>query len=298
MSWMDSWSRPTKSQATPAPYYLLPGGENTPYCKTCGRVIGNRKTAETNSTSTPAKYCSSRCRSHKPGPLDRQIERAFVQFLTGEEEIPVAFGSGGDKKTDKKGGKKSKGDSRVVVSCEVVEDYLFGQGHKEEGAAHDHDVSDASIDLGEGSEHGSHVSEPVNSVDSDSKDTNLTRAEMEARDIDGHRLAALSVRSGTRIRPPQEISEVNGSVGGEKGRAERADETPEMLEKRLQGQKKVKEREMVRCAARRGVVFGFPVGDGSSDGGKLETRKCEAVMQGKIVEPSFAKGEWGIRWRE
>ena len=40
MSWMDSWSRPNKSQATPAPYYLLPGGESTPYCKTCGRVIG------------------------------------------------------------------------------------------------------------------------------------------------------------------------------------------------------------------------------------------------------------------
>ena len=40
MSWMDSWSRPQKSQATPAPYYLLPGGESTPYCKTCGRVIG------------------------------------------------------------------------------------------------------------------------------------------------------------------------------------------------------------------------------------------------------------------
>jgi hypothetical protein len=40
MSWMDSWSRPSKSQATPAPYYLLPGGESTPYCKTCGRVIG------------------------------------------------------------------------------------------------------------------------------------------------------------------------------------------------------------------------------------------------------------------
>lgn len=40
MSWMDSWSRPNKTQATPAPYYLLPGGESTPYCKTCGRVIG------------------------------------------------------------------------------------------------------------------------------------------------------------------------------------------------------------------------------------------------------------------
>jgi hypothetical protein len=44
MSWMDSWSRPTKSQATPAPYYLLPGGESTPYCKTCGRVISKSLT--------------------------------------------------------------------------------------------------------------------------------------------------------------------------------------------------------------------------------------------------------------
>lgn len=40
MSWMDSWSRPSKTQSTPAPYYLLPGGESIPYCKTCGRVIG------------------------------------------------------------------------------------------------------------------------------------------------------------------------------------------------------------------------------------------------------------------
>lgn len=39
MSWMDSWSRPSKSQATPPPLYLLPGGEATPYCRSCGRVI-------------------------------------------------------------------------------------------------------------------------------------------------------------------------------------------------------------------------------------------------------------------
>jgi hypothetical protein len=29
-----------------------------------------------------------------------------------------------------------------------------------------------------------------------------------------------------------------------------------------------------------------------------EKRKCEAVMKGAVVEASFAKGEWGIRWRE
>jgi hypothetical protein len=27
-------------------------------------------------------------------------------------------------------------------------------------------------------------------------------------------------------------------------------------------------------------------------------RKCEALMNGSVVEPSFAKGNWAIRWRE
>jgi hypothetical protein len=29
-----------------------------------------------------------------------------------------------------------------------------------------------------------------------------------------------------------------------------------------------------------------------------QKRKCEAVMSGAVVEASFAKGEWAIRWRE
>lgn len=36
-------------------------------------------------------------------------------------------------------------------------------------------------------------------------------------------------------------------------------------------------------------------GEGEGEG---ERRKCEAVMNGKAVEPSFAKGSWSIRWRE
>jgi hypothetical protein len=32
---------------------------------------------------------------------------------------------------------------------------------------------------------------------------------------------------------------------------------------------------------------------------KLEGRRmCEAVMHGAVVEPSYAKGDWSIRWRE
>lgn len=287
MSWMDSWSRPTKSQATPAPFYLIPGGEDTPYCRTCGRVISSRKAADTASSSTPAKYCSSRCRSHKPGALDRQIESAFVKFLTGQEPLPDSKGG----KTEKKGGKKGKGDSRVLVPVDVVEKYVF---RHEKGPQEDQDARDAtgselgSVEGADDRDVGSVTSGSVRSTD----DLDEHTRETAPQEVDGHRIAALSVRSGTRIRPPQEVSEVNGSVGGEKGRAERKEETTGALEKRLEGQKRTKEKEMVRSAARRGVVFGFVVGNGE------ERRKAEAVMNGSVVEPSFAKGNWSIRWRE
>ena len=126
-----------------------------------------------------------------------------------------------------------------------------------------------------------------------------------------------------RVRPPQSQSEVNGSIGGEKGWAEKIVETPEMQQKRLDGQKRADESKLVRCAARRlcafGVVLDDPVMDGeaktkgkgkgkgkrqrggndSDDGGEQEHRKkCEAVISGSVVEASYAKGEWGIRWRE
>lgn len=131
-----------------------------------------------------------------------------------------------------------------------------------------------------------------------------------------------------RIRPPQSQSEVNGSIGGEKGWAEKIEESPEMLQKRLEGQKRADERELVRCAARRLCAFGISIdvsaavggpkdkglkgkgkgkgkgkaGDDDDDdevGEQQERRKkCEAMMSGSVVEASFAKGGWGIRWRE
>lgn len=74
-------------------------------------------------------------------------------------------------------------------------------------------------------------------------------------------------------------------------------------DKRQQGQKRAEEREMVRRAARRAVVFGFPsnqteVATQNQLPGDQSRRKCEAVMNGQVVEPSFAKGNWAIRWRE
>ncbi|KAF4450818.1 hypothetical protein F53441_6150 [Fusarium austroafricanum] len=287
MSWMDSWSRPCKSQATPAPFYLLPGGEETPYCHSCGRVISTRRKTATANTNTPAKYCSSRCRTQKPGKLDRELERAFVKLLSAEEgmtEEAKKQAKGGSRKHKK--GKNSKGDNRILVPCSAAEELVFGpnRASMEEENEESHSEDEASKEP----EHTKAPSEPRTSEE----DMDLSGNIKVENYIDGDVLARMSVRSGTRIRPPQSISEVNGSVGGEKGRAERIQETDAMLEKRKQGQKRAKEKEMTKCAARRGVIFGLSVNENG------EKRLCEAVMSGKVVEPSFAKGDWAIRWRE
>ncbi|RBQ79898.1 hypothetical protein FVER14953_08554 [Fusarium verticillioides] len=285
MSWMDSWSRPGKSQATPAPFYLLPGGEATPYCHSCGRVISTRRTTATANTSTPAKYCSSRCRTQKPGKLDRELEKAFVKLLTAEESA-ADEGKKQAKGGKHKKGKNSKGDNRIVVPCSAAEELVFGPNRTSmEGEIEAHHSDEEETNEMEQT-HAISESRSLEDMDLSGKIIK------DDNHIDGDVLARMSVRSGTRIRPPQSVSEVNGSVGGEKGRAERIHETDAMLEKRKQGQRRAKEREMTKCAARRGVVFGFTVND------EGEKRLCEAVMAGKIVEPSFAKGDWAIRWRE
>lgn len=279
MSWMDSWSRPSKHQATPAPYYLLPSNESTPYCKSCGRVISARKSgAAAKASDTPVKYCSARCRNSKPGKLDREIEKTFVRFLKEEESLPPGART-----------ERVKGDRRILVPCDVVQAHVFGDGADgEKGAPKKKDRTVRG--------------EPQEDEQEQARDSGVDfdvdgEAIVDSSQADYDVIARMSIRSGTRVRPAQSISEVNGSVGGEKGRAERIEETQEMKDKRLQGQREVREREMVRSAARRGVVFGFVASEGpGADPG--ERVKCEAVMQGKVVEPSYAKGNWGVRWRE
>lgn len=306
MSWMDSWSRPSKHQSVPAPFYLLPGGETTPYCHSCGRVINSRRKAQPSAKDdidkTPVKYCSASCRGRKPGKVDREIEGAFLQFLQGEEK-PSSLNEGNKRARKSKkgsGGKTAKGDQRLLISCDDVEKFVFGQtdgGASTAGSGsednHEGDGEDEN-GIATGTAIGATSSEPRDMVHNSG--TLIDPIEDAMPYVDGDILARMSVRSGTRIRPPQSTSEVNGSVGGEKGRAERVDETDEMLEKRRQGQKKARQREMVRCAARRAVVFGLAAGDGQGEG--KDRRKCEAVMNGKVVEPSFAKGSWSIRWRD
>lgn len=307
MSWMDSWSRPPKHQSVPAPFYLLSGGDSTPYCHSCGRVINSRRKAQPSAkdnadSATPVKYCSSSCRGRKPGKVDREIEDVFLRFLRGEEKLSSL--DKGCKRAQKSkkgsGGKRSKGDQRLLISCEEVERFVFGPIDNGDGTAGSspEDIYNGE-DEGEGGTAAGTASGVVSPQTRDmiyNCGTLTDPTEDAAPYVDGDVLARLSVRSGTRIRPPQSTSEVNGSVGGEKGRAERIDETDEMLEKRRQGQKKARQRELVRCAARRAVVFGLDPGGVEGPGGYR--RKCEAVMNGKVVEPSFAKGSWSIRWRE
>ena len=124
----------------------------------------------------------------------------------------------------------------------------------------------------------------------------------------------------SHMRPSQHDSDINFSAGGgERSRAEKIEESQENLEKRRQGAKRADEREMVRRAARRVVVFGVevsksapvqtrgkhkskgkraPVPEGEAEMSLTEVRKAEALMSGMVVEPSFAKGNWSLRWRE
>ncbi|KAK3317307.1 hypothetical protein B0T19DRAFT_289208 [Cercophora scortea] len=331
MSWMDSWSRPSKHQAVPAPFYLHPNtGDDIPYCKSCGRVIGPRRTGgappttsnkkqakdDSNTPITPVKYCSSRCRKQKPGKIDSEIEAAFVKFLTGEESIPEHDQS---KTTGKK---KAKGDARILVTCDVVEAHVFGdRRHEEPEKRFGRKKNRASRVIAEPEDAPETPSSkpyiqrtlpsrppPLGDWNDNDKDEGVSGLDLHAglsksdyeTVVDGDLLARMSVRSGTRVRPPQTVSEVNGSVGGEKGWPERIQETEEMRAKRSEGQRKAHEKEMVRCAARRGVVFGFVLATPGIDDDQVDgtRRKCEAVMQGKVVEPSFAKGDWGVRWRE
>lgn len=131
-----------------------------------------------------------------------------------------------------------------------------------------------------------------------------------AEDFDGE--ADWELEGGVRLDEKGEKLIVGGEA-----------ETPELVAKRRAGQKRAEEREFVRCVVRRAVVFGVEVegweGAGSSSGGSkkgkkgkgkgdevdevAETevkprRKCEACMQGVVVEPSFAKGDWCVRWRD
>lgn len=201
-----------------------------------------------------------------------------------------------------------KGDPRLIVTCDEIEEIVFGSrfdpekvyGRRKNRKARAIIIKD----------------EDWKPVDMEDTDDSSTEAESSLPD------SIPSADGGVRIRPPQDQSDVNFSVGGERGKTEKIEESAEDLEKRRQGAKRAEEREMVRRAARRAIVFGLEVlrrepevkkhtkskgkskkGAKQDDAGMAESpeteiRKAEALMNGMVVEPSFAKGSWSIRWRE
>jgi len=65
--------------------------------------------------------------------------------------------------------------------------------------------------------------------------------------------------------------------------------------KRKEGQRKAEQRELVKCAARRLVYFGYMV---TGEDGKETKKYCEAIFKGDIVEAATAKSDWGVRWSD
>jgi hypothetical protein len=232
--------------------------------------------------------------------LDRKIEKAIVSLLNGEEGSGIESTEAKDRVV--------KGDHRLVVTMDEIEEVIFGSRFDPEKVYGRRKNRKSRVIRGKDGEG------EWKSVDMQSSEESSRGETSEDEEDEGG--ASLAVKTGARVRPPQNESEVNGSVGGERGRAEKIEETAGDAMKRHEGQKRADEREMVRRAARRGIVFGFeteiPVEEIVRKKGKkkhteddaaavedsVRRRKCEALMQGSVVEPSFAKGNWSIRWRE
>merc|ERR1712093_291389 len=268
-------------------------------------------------------------------PVDRKIEATFAKMLDGAtaqslmagksdverdqgiNDADLQDGQKGDdgmkrKRSKKKTEKVTKGDHRIIVECTEVQEVVFQRGKDPEkvfGRRKNRRArfvvekpedwkSVDMVDKPESQIAASPLSDSESDCDSESS-SSVSDPEPTAQGrSDIPDMVPFGYGSG-KIRPPQSQNSINGSIGGEKGRAERIEETNEMKEKRREGQRIAEEREMVRKAAGRGCAFGF-VADGGTEekGKKSERRMCEAVMKGAVVEPSYAKGDWGIRWRE
>jgi len=210
---------------------------------------------------------------------------------------------------------RKKGESRVLLPLSVLEEAVFGsrsdperaygrrrnrafRGVREDGEWKSVDMEDDDSEEGDAARR----PEPISTWE-------------DAEDFDGD---DMEIEGGVRLER-REWDEDDGVDGAEP-------ETPELAAKRRAGQKKAEEREFVRCVVRRAVVFGVEVegweevgGNGGGakkgkkgkgrreeetedDAGQSEVKKprkmCEAVMSGQVVEPSFAKGDWSVRWRD
>ncbi|KAI0996038.1 hypothetical protein K3495_g12143 [Podosphaera aphanis] len=334
--------RPSKHIKFPPPLYLSSPGTRIPYCHTCGRVNSPRRSHQSADPSTPVKFCSDRCRRSKPGPLDLQIEDAFVALLENQMEQYVSKygepeGHGFDRNKLKLD--RLRADRRIkhhhrqpksIVFCSEVEAMVFWQrfhretssasgvapgNHQEQDRIADRETTQAS--LAWECEDDKNLSIKCE-IDPDCSDM------LETRDYETDYITDAEEKSIPSTGRNHETMAVA------KSSVDKIDETDDLILKQRQGQRLAEEREMVRRAARRGVAFGFKIPDpedSKADAGHLkknrkrqgkdhsndqerqigtETPKnikmCEAVVvatkSAVVVEASFAKGDWGVRWRK
>jgi hypothetical protein len=262
------------------------------------------------------------------------VEKALVALLEGHEPPPPYIkqptdadaaapveSSESESKTKTKHipkPQRKKGETRVLLPLSVLEEAVFGsrsdperafgrrknrafRGVREDGEWRSVDMEDNDSEEGDGTI--TRWPEPISTWEG-------------AEEFDGE---DLDVDGGVRLSERRDWDEEeDGGAGAEP-------ETPELAARRRAGQKKAEEREFVRCVVRRAVVFGVEVegweevggnGGGAKKGKKGKgrrdadsededvqsevkpRRKCEAVMSGQVVEPSFAKGDWSVRWRD
>jgi hypothetical protein len=327
-------TNPNPSPAPP-PYYIT---SVTPpaYCHTCGRIISSKRTnpskktepSNNSSTKTAPKFCSERCKRHKPSlspaSAEVHVEKALVALLENRpppppyksvSAIPGHETEAEPAKPPPLSAPRKKGESRVLLPLSILEEAVFGprsdperaygrrrnrafRGVREDGQWRSVDMEGDS----ENENGGAVRPEPI--------DTWSGAEDFEGEDLE--------IEGGVKLAQKGWDDDDEVVDGG--GEAE----TPELEARRRAGQKKAEEREFIRCVVRRAVVFGLEVagweevggGAGSGKKGKkgkgrgveedeeaAETeakprRKCEAIMAGQVVEPSFAKGDWAVRWRD
>lgn len=313
---------PPNPSPAPPPYYLT-SAHPPAYCHTCGRVISSKRNTASKPKETQAtapKFCSDRCKRHKPSSspssAEAHVERALIALLSGLSPPPPYKSADAEQtKPVVPAAEKKKGEKRVLLPMSILEAAVYGprtdpergygrrrnrafRGVREDGEWRSVDMED-SEDGADGAR-----MEPISSWEAGD-------LEDEEFDVDRDGGVNLGRTDGS-----------GANEGGEEGGP--LPETPEMEARRRAGQKRAEEREFVRCVVRRAVVFGIEVEgwedvSGSVGGGKkskkgrakgdiedeeLESetkttrRKCEAVMSGQVVEPSFAKGDWSVRWRD
>ena len=160
---------------------------------------------------------------------------------------------------------------KKIVECGEVEREVFGWGDEGGGGG----SRSSSIEEEEGMKP---EAEAEGDDDNEEEDNN--------NDDEGGGGVPLPPCSSTTTSTTTSTPTTNINVQLLDGRREQEDLTPQQ-----RGIRKAKEREMVRQAGRRGVAFGFEVE------GARARRKVDCVRGGRVVESSFAKGEWGVKWR-